>query len=96
LLWVYHQDGSPLVRFPGSKPLRALGVLSYGIYMWHVISNICLATALDRWAKYSILSSSPWLRLAASLTMAIAFAAVSRWLVERAYIGPGFLDTGGC
>jgi peptidoglycan/LPS O-acetylase OafA/YrhL len=86
LLWAWAHPAHHLIRFMASRPLRYLGAISYGIYMWHVLSNTCLATGLRVWASGTFLSNSPWLRLACSLLAAVAFATASRFVVELPFL----------
>ena len=86
LLWAWANPANPMMRLFAARPLRILGTLSYGIYMWHVISNTCLAAALNAWARETIVYSSPWLRLACSLGAATAFASLSWWVIERPFL----------
>jgi peptidoglycan/LPS O-acetylase OafA/YrhL len=62
-----------------SKPLAALGLVSYGIYLWHAI---WVAQGVS-WGKAGTFPSSvaSWLVLVLPLTLACATA--SYWLVER-------------
>lgn len=66
--------------------VQALGTLSYGIYMWHALSNTCLAAALNVWGRNTYLYSSPWLRLVCSVVAVIAFASFSHWAIERPFL----------
>jgi peptidoglycan/LPS O-acetylase OafA/YrhL len=86
LFWASGQENSPLIRFLGSRPLRLLGEFSYGIYLWHLISNACLATVLEKWSAGSRFAASPACLLIASLLSAIAFAAAGRWLIEKPFL----------
>lgn len=45
LLPLVFSDGTLLGRFLGSRPMRLLGELSYGIYLWH----LGLLLAIQRW-----------------------------------------------
>ena len=86
LLWAKACADHPLTRLLASRPLRWLGTLSYGIYMWHVLSNTCLAAALNAWGRNTYLFSSPWLRLVCSVAAAVAFASFSHWAIERPFL----------
>lgn len=86
LLWTCVRRDLPLVRFFMWRPLRMLGSLSYGIYMWHVISSACLAVALETWAPHSFANSSPWARLIGAILSALAFATVSRFAIEKPFL----------
>ena len=86
LLWTFVRPDHRLVQGLTWRPLRALGSLSYGLYMWHVVSNTCVAAVLARWGAHSYLYSSPWAHLACSVLAAIAFALASHWLIERPFL----------
>jgi peptidoglycan/LPS O-acetylase OafA/YrhL len=86
LLWSCVRPEHPVVKILACPPLKVLGTLSYGIYMWHVVSNQCLAAALNAWGKGSFVFNSPWLRLACSIGAAIMFASLTWWLVERPFL----------
>jgi peptidoglycan/LPS O-acetylase OafA/YrhL len=86
LFWIQQRIDHPLARFFAWQPVQTLGVYSYGIYMWHVISNACLAAALQTWAPHSFFFSSAWMRLASSLAAALGFAFLSRHLIEQPFL----------
>lgn len=86
LLWAWAHPDHPLNRALASRPLRWCGSLSYGIYMWHAISNTCLFVALNAWGRDTMLFSSPSLRLVYSIMAALAFATFSRWVIERPFL----------
>lgn len=55
--------------------LSWLGKMSYGLYLWHY--------PLGRWARE--LGATPWEQFAVSLTLGLAFAALSYYTVEAAF-----------
>lgn|SRR6185437_10581736 len=67
----------PLVRALGARPLAAVGVASYSLYLWHVP----LIRALNDHAHPGTLGL-----LAAGAALAIAVAAVSYLVVERPFL----------
>lgn len=66
-------------RLLGTRPLAALGILSYGVYLWHVPLLLWLRSA-------GLLPSSPLLAAAVVLPLTLAVAALSWRLVERPVI----------
>lgn len=86
LLWSCGHAPAWFRRFFSSSPWRTLGSLSYGVYMWHVISNFCVAMALRVYFPDSWLFGSGWVRLFCSIAGALVFAAVSRALIERPFL----------
>lgn len=87
LFWLATRPDHPLVRVLASRPMRLLGTFSFGVYMWHIVSNLCLAAMLNRWgARDSFWYLSPWFRLGCSLGLAISFAALSWRLIERPFL----------
>jgi len=68
--------GARAGRLVGTRPLAALGTVSYGVYLWHV--------PLILWAKgHGLLPHSPWLAGFAALGATLAVATASWLVVER-------------
>ncbi|QDZ14797.1 acyltransferase family protein [Humibacter ginsenosidimutans] len=74
LVWSVTRSGSVLGRVLDMRPLRAIGVRSYGLYLWHwpvfVLVTAAFAVRTD---------ASPW---TVSL-IALAISAVATWLSYR-------------
>jgi peptidoglycan/LPS O-acetylase OafA/YrhL len=71
---------SRLARFFAAAPLRALGVVSYSLYLWHYPVQWWLRSALGgyvppAWGVEAF--------LAASLALSLVVAALSWWAIER-------------
>lgn len=69
-------EGGLIRQFLNARVLVALGIISYGIYLWH----------LQLWVEASSWSwfpSSPTLQVAVVFLLTIAAATLSYWLVER-------------
>nr|BFF19027.1 hypothetical protein GCM10025730_25480 [Promicromonospora thailandica] len=67
--------GGLVVRGLAARPLRALGLVSYSLYLWH-------------WPVYLLLTEdrlglSGWPRTAVLVTVSVALAALSTYLVEN-------------
>jgi peptidoglycan/LPS O-acetylase OafA/YrhL len=88
LHWVVSCAEEPWMRWLSWQPLTALGRISYGIYMWHVVSNALLAWLItrefphmdpggDRISLYCFLLS---------IASAIAFGMASYFLIERPFL----------
>lgn len=86
LLWVSAMKMNIVVGFLSSTPLRVLGSLSFGIYMWHEISTTVLAATIDKSLTISPLLGEYWIRLPLTVFSAIAFAAVGRVLIEVPFL----------
>ena len=69
----------PVAGFFRSAPMAWLGMVSYGIYLWH---TMWVELGL-RLADSGQLSRSVWVQLLFVITMTLASAALSYWLVER-------------
>ena len=66
---------SPVRRVLASRPLRDVGVISYGLYLWHFPLMTWLTTASTGLSGVALL----WLRLAASLAAAV----ISFFVIEQ-------------
>jgi peptidoglycan/LPS O-acetylase OafA/YrhL len=60
------------------RPLRALGRISYGVYLWHLPFALAFATG-----------RSPWIAAGLTLATAVGLATVSWLLVERPVLQRG-------
>ena len=58
------------------SPLRGLGVVSYGFYLWHVPAMMAIRQFVDP-------DLMPWLRQSAALALSVGLALVSWLAVER-------------
>ena len=62
-----------------SRVMAALGVVSYGIYLWHEAA----ITLLQRWTG-DALFTMPWPQMfAGTLGLSVVAGALSYWLIER-------------
>jgi peptidoglycan/LPS O-acetylase OafA/YrhL len=73
------QDRSLVRRLLRSWPMAALGVISYGIYLWH----LDLINLLLQWTGWLPGQEPYWLLALAVLALSIAFASVSYFALER-------------
>lgn len=73
------ESRGPVTGFFRSAPMAWLGMVSYGIYLWH---TMWVELGL-RLADNGQLSRSVWVQLLFVTTMTLASAALSYWLVER-------------
>lgn len=65
--------------FLGRRPLRELGVISYGFYLWH----LPFLLALQSWLGYRTFEGHFWVLLTATALAATAAATLSWHLVEK-------------
>jgi peptidoglycan/LPS O-acetylase OafA/YrhL len=86
LIWVSVMKMNIVVRFLSSTPLRILGSLSFGIYMWHEISSTVLAAVIDKSLTMSPLLGEFWIRLSLTVLSATAFAAIGRVFIEVPFL----------
>ena len=61
------------------RPLRGLGLISYGLYLWHQY----FVTKLPSWAGWPIFSGHFWALFLAAMAGGCAVATVSYTIVER-------------
>ena len=73
--WLVLRPGNPLARLLATRPLVALGKISYGVYLWHILVIVVVLPKLD-------LGRQP-LRLLAVVVISTAVAAVSWLVIER-------------
>lgn len=66
-------------RFLNSWPMVGIGVISYGIYLWHV----GMIYQFEKWTGYQTLAIPFWTLTAAVLAMSIAVASGSYFIVEK-------------
>jgi peptidoglycan/LPS O-acetylase OafA/YrhL len=73
------QERSLVRRLLRCWPMASVGVISYGVYLWH----LDLATQFLKWTGYQPQSVPFWILTLATLAMAISFASTSYFVVER-------------
>ncbi len=73
------QDLSPIRRLLRSWPMASVGVISYGIYIWH----LDLIHLLLRWTGWQAGNVPYWVLAAAVLGLSIAVASASYFGLER-------------
>jgi peptidoglycan/LPS O-acetylase OafA/YrhL len=73
------QDRSAIRRLLRSWPMASLGVISYGIYLWH----LPLANEVLSWTGWQPGEEPFWLLAIAVLAVSIAFASASYFGLER-------------
>ena len=74
-----HDDRSLIRRLLRSWPMVALGVISYGIYLWH----FDLTREFPKWMGWQPTMVPFWILVSVVLGLAIAFASVSYFGLER-------------
>jgi peptidoglycan/LPS O-acetylase OafA/YrhL len=73
------QDRSLIRRFLCSWPMASLGVISYGIYLWHLdFISIFLG-----WMGWQVRAEPFWVLAAAVFGLSVAFASASYFGLER-------------
>lgn len=78
--WSVVNQGTPVCRVLASPPLRALGILSYGIYVWHPLAaGIATRVIPPAWAASEPLAL---VGFAAYVSATIGFAALTYVVVE--------------
>jgi peptidoglycan/LPS O-acetylase OafA/YrhL len=75
-------EHSRFLRGLRSKPMFALGTVSYGIYLWHLI----VVQRVEQWTLSGALGANLWLWLLIVVPSTIAFATASYFVVERPVI----------
>ena len=73
------QDKSLVRRLLQSWPMASLGVISYGIYLWH----LDLINQFMKWMDWHEFQVPYWLLAAVVLGMSVAFASASYFGLER-------------
>ncbi len=91
------QVNGPVSRLLASRPLHALGVVSYGVYLWHLM---VLAELDARWGpalgRPDVAGRTSWWALfLAGSAISVAVAAVSWFALERPLIDAVRRATGG-
>src|SRR5262249_36212488 len=76
------QDKGAIRGFLRSRVMVALGVISYGIYLWHII---CVKQ-VQRWTLAGDLPKNLWVWFAATIVLTLATATASWFLLERPII----------
>ncbi len=67
-----------------SRPLVALGIVSYGVYLWHITALIGLDRRWRPAGTVGFADAAPWAALAGgALAISVVVAAVSWFVVER-------------
>ena len=72
-------EESPLSRFLAWRPLVYLGMISYGLYLWHLPVYKLLYHQLDGW-RWGVVA-------ALAVALSLALAALSYRFVERPFLG---------
>jgi peptidoglycan/LPS O-acetylase OafA/YrhL len=73
------QDRSLVRRFLRCWPVASIGVISYGIYLWH----LNLTDEMVSWTGYRSGAMPYWILVLSVLAISIAFASVSYFGLER-------------
>jgi len=83
-----HPTAGPVARLLSFAPLRWLGLISYGLYLWHWPVFVVLQIERQR------LGLSEWSLFAAQLSVSLAFAVASFFVLERPIRRDGFAAWG--
>jgi peptidoglycan/LPS O-acetylase OafA/YrhL len=73
------QDRSLIRRFLRSWPMASLGVISYGIYLWH----LDLISEVDQWTGWDAGHISYWMLAGLVLAVTVLIASASYFGLER-------------
>jgi peptidoglycan/LPS O-acetylase OafA/YrhL len=76
------QDEGLIRRFLRSRPMHALGTISYGIYLWHLI----FVYSVERWTRHGSVPENLFVWLAIIVPCTLAAATLSYHLVEKPLI----------
>jgi peptidoglycan/LPS O-acetylase OafA/YrhL len=92
LLWFSVTPGHWLSKLLASPPMRILGSLSFGIYLWHIIAGRFVASGGQ---SCNLLDSSkfPWVTMAATMILTLIFASATRICVELPFLRMRGLST---
>ena len=70
---------NPIARVLSLRPIRWVGAISYGLYLWHWPISVAISPGrLDSWG----LPNNTWFVAAARLSLTFAIAALSYYLLE--------------
>jgi peptidoglycan/LPS O-acetylase OafA/YrhL len=85
LLWVMSNPQAMVARVLRSRPLRTLGLLSYGIYMWHPVAAVLTRLNLDPLSAGPLSETDLMLviRLTSYVVLTVVLAALGYLIVER-------------
>ena len=87
LFWVYHARGSRLTTVLRYKPLLALGRISYGLYLWHLLVFRMLSVARDHLLVGGATSDAQELAFfVIYLATTVGISALSYGLFERRFL----------
>lgn len=88
LVWLVVNPGSLMSRFLRTKAIRVLGVLSYGIYLWHLVVFSVLRTYLDgsvqRFAMEKSIASV--LEFVHAISVVVAVSVIGYVAVEKPFL----------
>jgi len=85
ILRVSGSESSLCTSFLRLKPLVFLGQVSYGIYIWHIISNACLSAVFSRYLQKAS-GSLLFGYLILSILSAIIWGTASHYVIERPFL----------
>jgi peptidoglycan/LPS O-acetylase OafA/YrhL len=83
ILWLITNPRQHLVRTLNSRPLVVLGLLSYGIYLWHPISGAAYWYILSQWRDVLSLGAFNTIAVISFVGAGIGSAAIGYFLIER-------------
>ena len=87
LLWVWSNPDARLCRVLRSGPMRTLGVLSYGMYLWHPVAGFLATRRLSvlgpSVGQHDLLTLAHW---SMYLVTTLGIAALTYGLVERPFL----------
>jgi peptidoglycan/LPS O-acetylase OafA/YrhL len=84
VLWASRGIGGPIGRVLGARPLVAIGTISYGIYVYHMVIAGLVPVIGDRFGMpIAFPGHFGWRRFVWMVATTLPIAAVSWWLFER-------------